>query len=442
MSLLVFGLGAALLVISLSLSTPRGALDTELDDVTVTPPRTVPKRKPPPPPEAAEDKRCWRTFGGDPQRSLARTNASLGLPRQKPEWTRGLRSYIEFPPTYCEGDLYVNTFEGATYSIEAATGKVNWRRRVGGTLPSSPAIDGPNVIVASQSGTVTALDRRKGRVVWQVSTSGKVESSPVVVDGLVYFGSHDGRLFAVSAKNGRVRWAYDTGGRINASPSVFGGRVCFGNYAGAIVCLDKDTGRELWTTYSRRDAFRYDSFYASASTDGERLYSVARSGRVVAVDASDGDIVWTARVGGLGYTTPAVAEGRVFVGGFDGRLRALRAWNGNELWSRWVGGRILGAPVVIGDHVFFSTLEKDTYALRVTDGKIVWRLPMGRYSPGIATERTYFFSLNGRLIAFRGREIPTTRQASNAAGAGGATDANAARLTRPNSTRRAAPGTS
>jgi outer membrane protein assembly factor BamB len=100
------------------------------------------------------------------------------------------------------------------------------------------------------------------------------------------------------------------------------------------------------------------------------------------------------------------------VGGFDGRLRALRARNGSELWSRWVGGRILGAPVVIGDHVFFSTLEKKTYALRVSDGKIAWRLPMGRYSPGIATERTYFFSLNGRLIAFLGRDAPKIQRAS------------------------------
>ena len=405
-SVLVIGLGAILIAFGLTQRTPSGALDTELEDVTVSTPTKPPPKPKKKPPEPVADKRCWRTFGGDPQRSLARATASLGLPARKPVWTRGLRSYIEYPPTYCDGDLYVNTFRGATYSIEAETGKVNWRRRVGGTLPSSPAIDGPRVIVSSQSGTVTALDREKGRVVWKVSTGGKVESSPVVVDGLVYFGSHDGRLFAVNSKNGNVRWAYDTGGRVNASPSVFGGRVCAGTYAGSIVCLDKDTGREIWTTYSRRDAFRYESFYASASTDGQRLYSVARSGRVVALDASNGDTVWTARVGGLGYTTPAVANGRVFVGGFDGRLRALRARNGSEIWSTWVGGRILGAPVVIGENVFFSTLEKRTYALRVSDGKVVWKLPMGRYSPGIATERTYYFSLNGRLIVFRGREAP------------------------------------
>ena len=138
------------------------------------------------------------------------------------------------------------------------------------------------------------------------------------------------------------------------------------------------------------------------------IYSVARSGKVAALDASSGRIVWTAGVGGLGYTTPAVADGRVFAGGFDGRLRAFRATSGDELWSTLVDGRILGAPVVIGPYVFFSTLEKHTYALRVSDGAIAWRLPLGKYAPGIATERTYFLSLNGRLIAVPGRDAPKT----------------------------------
>jgi outer membrane protein assembly factor BamB len=201
--------------------------------------------------------------------------------------------------------------------------------------------------------------------------------------------------------------AYDTGGRVNASPSVFGEGVCVTTYAGSFVCVDRTTGRELWTTYLKRDAFRYESFYASPSTDGVRIYSVARSGKVVALDASSGRVVWTAHVGGLGYTTPAISDGRVFAGGFDGRLRAFQATSGSELWSKWVGGRILGAPVVIGEYVFFSTLEKRTYALRTSDGEIAWRLPLGRYSPGIATEHTYFFSLNGRLIATPGRDAPT-----------------------------------
>jgi outer membrane protein assembly factor BamB len=407
-AVLVVALGG--LAIAISLTRPNeteGALDTELSDVTVTEattPRPSPRPLPKPPPTS--DRRCWLSFGGDPQRSLARPRATLGLPARKVLWTRGLQSYIEYPPSYCEGTLYVNAFEGEVFAIESETGKVRWRRNFGGTKPSTPAIDGPRLIVSSRDGTVTALDRERGQQLWQVQTPGKVESSPVVVDGLVYFGSTDGRLFAVRSSNGRVRWAYDTGGRINSSPSVFGRRVCVSTYAGSIFCLNRSTGARLWSRYIRRDTFRFESFYASASTDGARLYSVARSGKVVALDARSGRLLWTARVGGLGYTTPAIARGLVFVGGFDGKLRALRAATGREVWQVDSPGRILGAPFVVGDNVFFSTLEKDTYGVRISDGRIVWHLPMGRYSPGIATERTYYFSLNGRLVAFRGRDTP------------------------------------
>jgi outer membrane protein assembly factor BamB len=405
--------GAAVLVVLLAgvtaamwlslRDTPKDALDTDLSGVTVTTARPRPT-PPPPPPVEDVDERCWPNFGGDPQRSLARPDEKLGLPARKHLWTRVLSSYVEYPPSYCDGMLYVNSFRGTTYAIKAETGKIRWRKRVGGTLPSTPAIDGPRLIVSSQGeGTVTGLDRETGETLWRVQTSGKVESSAVVVDGIAYFGSTDGRLFAVQSRTGRIRWAYDTGGRINASPSVWGHRVCISTYAGSILCLDRMTGERLWITYVRRDSFRYESFYSSPSTDGLRIYCVARSGRVVALDARNGDVVWTEEVGGLGYTTPAVANGRVFVGGFDGRLRAFRSNTGSQLWSTWVGGKILGAPFVAGNHVFFSTLDKRTFGLRATDGKLVWRLPMGRYSPGIVTERTYYFSLNGRLIAFRGR---------------------------------------
>ena len=220
---------------------------------------------------------------------------------------------------------------------------------------------------------------------WQVQTAGKVESSPVVVDGIAYFGSHDGRFFAVSSDTGRIRWAYQTGGRINASPSVFGGRVCVTTYAGSFVCLDRGHGRGGWTTYLKRDAFRYESFYASPSSDGERLYSLARSGALYALDASSGRVVWRAGVGGLGHDPRGRRRARVR-GRIRRRLRAFRATSGDELWSTWVGGRILGAPVVIGPYVFFSTLEKRTFALRVEDGSVAWRLPLGKYAPGIATE--------------------------------------------------------
>ncbi len=402
----VLGVGAAFLAVTLR-QPSSGALDTELENVSVIEPTAPPPTpRPKPPPAPTVDRQCWPMFGGDRSRSLARPGIDLGVPARPPLWARGLKAYVEYPPSYCDGVLYVNTFRGDTWAIDSATGKVVWKRASRAPKASTPAIAGPYVIVSSHDGSVTALDRRNGKRVWQVTTGAKVESSPAVVEGVAYFGATDGHLFAVDALTGAVRWAYDTGGRINSSPSLTRGRVCITTYAGSILCLRRSDGTKVWSTFVKRDAFRYESFYASASTDGERLYTMARSGKVVALAVEDGDVLWTREVGTLGYTTPAVGADRIFVGDFRGQLRAYRKRDGEELWRSWVGGRVLGSPVVVGDLVFFSTLEQKTYAARVSDGKIVWRFHLGKYSPGIATERAYYFTLNGILVAFRGKDGP------------------------------------
>ena len=344
--LVVLGTGIAVL---LTRHPPGGTLETNVTDVTVvtpttTAPETTPKPpKPKPPQTEPVDKRCWTMFGGGPRRTLARPAIDLGIPAAKPLWARGLKGYIEYPASYCDGVLYVNTFKGDTWAIEAATGDVLWRKLSDAPKPSTPAIAGDKLIVSSKDGTVTALTRKSGKVLWQLQTHAKVESSPAIAGDIAYFGATDGRLFAVDVETGHVRWAFDTGGRINASPSLADGRVCITTYAGSIFCLRQRDGQKLWSTYVKRDAFRYESFYASPSTDGQRLYTIARSGKIVTLDASDGHVIWTDSVNSLGYSTPAVGTDRIFVGDFNGGLRAYRKTNGQLLWRAHVGGRILGA---------------------------------------------------------------------------------------------------
>ena len=199
------------------------------------------------PPSEPVEGPCWSEFGGNPQRTLARTQLDLGRPKAKPVWVRGVGSYMEYPPSFCDGTVYVNTFGGRTAAYEAETGRLIWSWQ-SGTKASSPAIAGDYLVVSSHDGSITGLDRARGKVRWRIETHAKVESSPVAMDGIVYVGSTDGRLFALNAANGHVRWAYDTGGRINSSPSLAQGRVCVTTYAGSIFCVRQRDGRKLWST--------------------------------------------------------------------------------------------------------------------------------------------------------------------------------------------------
>jgi outer membrane protein assembly factor BamB len=396
---LALAAGAAAAVVLVAQRQAEGHLDTKLAGVAYEGPAKAPA--PRPVKRASHpDRPCWLQFGSNPARSLARLDIDLGRPT-RPVWARALNGYVEYPPVYCDGLLYVNTFRGRTYAVNAATGKTVWQHD-GGHKPSSPAIAGRRLLVSANDGSLTAYDRFTGRRLWRIHTGARVESSPAVEDGTAYVGNANGRVFAVDVARGRIRWAFDTGAIINSSPTLAGGRVCVTNYAGAVFCLRARDGHKLWSTYLKRDPLRFESFYASASTDGRRLYTIARSGRVVALSMATGTVDWSKHIDAWGYSTPALARGLVLVGGFDGALHAYRASSGADVWSSHVGGRILGAPVVIGKLVFFATLEKRAYAARLRDGKVVWRFNAGKYSPGIATDRHYYFTLNGLLTSFRG----------------------------------------
>src|SRR5207244_13243870 len=56
----------------------------------------------------------------------------------------GLGSYIEYPPSYCSGILYVNTFGGRTVALDSHNGHRIWQR-FGAKKPSTPAIAGPRL---------------------------------------------------------------------------------------------------------------------------------------------------------------------------------------------------------------------------------------------------------------------------------------------------------
>ena len=146
---------------------PQGGLATDLGDVVVSSDERPAPQVEPEEPEPAADQLCWSEFGGDLLRSLARPGVRLGTPRSKPVWSRGMDDLMEYPPTYCNGQLYVNLEHGVTVALNAQTGKIRWRRRAGGLTVSSPALAGDRLIVSSHAGTVTALRRTDGKRIWQ-----------------------------------------------------------------------------------------------------------------------------------------------------------------------------------------------------------------------------------------------------------------------------------
>jgi len=72
-----------------------------------------------------------------------------------------------------------------------------WNYTTGSAVPSSPAVANGVVYVGSYDGNIYALNATTGANVWNYTTGASVYSSPSVANGVVYVGSENNNVHAV-----------------------------------------------------------------------------------------------------------------------------------------------------------------------------------------------------------------------------------------------------
>ncbi|MCW2950664.1 MAG: hypothetical protein JWN41_1677 [Thermoleophilia bacterium] len=377
----------------------RSSLDTELHGVAQPTKAAQPSAAPVSPKSAAVTERpCWNTYGRTSGRTSDGGDLRHGVPKSL-TWQMRV-GLMEFPPSYCDGVLYVNTQSGRTLAIDTARKKVIWQRQTAHTYDSTPGISGARIFVGSyQPGDVQALDRRTGRSLWRLRTGGGVESSPVAVGGLVYAASSDRRVYAIDQRTGRVRWAFRAGAEVKDSPAVVNGLVYFGDYAGEVFALDARSGHLRWKRSF--GGVLGDRVYSSVAVSGGRVYFGTVRGKLLALRAATGSTVWQQSIPGYVYATPAVSNRTVVYGNYPGTVYAFNAISGHRVWSRDIGGQISGSPTVIGDLAYVSTINThSTFALSLKTGRIAWQTGSGKYVAAIATDRAIYLSLGSVLSRY------------------------------------------
>jgi len=79
-----------------------------------------------------------------------------------------------------------------------------------------------------------------------------------------------------------------------------------------------------------------------------------------------GNILWMTPTGGDVVSSPAVANGVVYVGSFDHKLYALDARTGAILWSSATGDSIYSSPTVIDGVVYIGSQDHHLYAFHLS----------------------------------------------------------------------------
>ncbi|MCD6461262.1 MAG: PQQ-binding-like beta-propeller repeat protein [Thermoplasmata archaeon] len=346
-----------------------------------------------------------------------------------PLWAYDTGSYeVDSTPAGAGGMIFLNTWTGFAAVYDNGT-TAWWRPEVRGM--SSPAICGDLVVAGSTNGTVYALYRSNGSICWTADINlspvySGITSSPAISDGAVYIGvfnesGGNGGLCKLDASTGQIVWHLDNISSVHLSkPAVSDGRVYVGEMGlfnstafsyeppYGLLCVNESDGSLLWRFSTGGPVA------SSPAVAGNKVFFSSKDGRLYAISL-EGAEMWNRSIG-ASISSPAVADGRVYVGsgGFDseGRLWCFDL-NGSLLWNLTTTGGIQSSPLVADGMVFFATNEANgtIYSLS-TDGEEVWRYtPEPRQyilsSPALVDGRLYIASDNGMLYCFAGDVPPT-----------------------------------
>ncbi len=354
----------------------------------------------------------WPLYGHDRERTRYLPAKHLDPPFGSSLWSFQAGKLLEFQPIVVKGRIYFMDKDGMFYALNAGSGHVEWKRKIGTLNASSPAYAHGRLYAVNlepQQAVAIEPHRHGSKVLWRHPLPGRSESSPLVHAGKVIFGCESGDIFALDAKTGRTDWAVHTGGAVKGALAFDKGTVFADNYAGEVWALDAGNGKVRWTAHTQGGGFlRGGGAYSTPAVEWGRVYLGGLDGRVYSYVEKTGELAWSHSTGAEVYPSPAVAETpgsppTVYVGSEDKRFYALDARTGEVRWEHSVGGIVLGSSSVVGETVYVSVIGPNigTFGYDVKTGKKVFYNDQGEYNPVISDGKKIYLTGASTIRAFK-----------------------------------------
>ena len=279
-------------------------------------------------------------------------------------------TYYQSKPTAANGSLFFGTPSGFLYSVEADTGKENWKFEMGGAISVGAAIANGKVYAGQQGGEqyFYCLDEKTGELIWkQTIPGGWVWGSATVDDGMVYVPTVNGYAMCLDGETGHIVWMYPTAKSLPAEPAVDGDLVYFGSWSRSLYAFNKKTGEIIW----KENGVGLDSGTLIAE-DG-KIYLPHHANMFTYFDSKTGELL------NNGNTNEAEK-------GLYSNFNASPAFvDGKAFFTARVGKGHVGVP-----------LSSKVYGVNPVNGKINWTFPDGGglSAPALASARVYIGSGN------------------------------------------------
>jgi hypothetical protein len=123
------------------------------------------------------------------------------------------------------------------------------------------------------------------------------------------------------------------------------------------------------------------------------VYIGSYDNNVYALNATTGEKIWNYTTGSDVYSSPTVVDGIVYVGSNDNNIYALNATTGEKIWNYTTGYWVVSSPAVANGVVYIGSYDFNVYALNATTGEVIWSYTTGgsiSSSPAISSNGIIF----------------------------------------------------
>lgn len=348
----------------------------------------------------------WASFGHDARNT--RTSSS-----SVPNFPNLLWSFYDgsalWSPVVSNGRVFTGSYNANELCcLNETDGTLLWKFVSKSSFDNSPAVFENKLFagsstrygLAASEGMFYCLDTSTGALIWNVTLDGWIyHSSPVVSEGMIFIEglpveTVDAHLFCLNMTDGEQIWNCSILNTcpldVECSPAVADGRVFGGNF-----CVNESTGGILWTYPQGEPSIGNTT---PAVVNGKVF--LGWGDNVVCLNENDGSSVWNLNISGAdgADSIPAVANGVVFMPSAQSILYALNATTGAQIWNYTILGGISSSPSVADGVVLISApdISGEVMALNATDGTFLWKYKatIGYATIAIANGRIFYSAVD------------------------------------------------
>ncbi|MEJ8322609.1 MULTISPECIES: outer membrane protein assembly factor BamB [Kosakonia] len=292
---------------------------------------------------------------------------------EKDGWFSTRAALLSGGVTVSGGHVYVGSEKAQVYALNTSDGSQAWKTKVAGEALSRPVVSDGLVLIHTSNGQLQALNESDGASKWTVNLdmpalSLRGESAPTSAFGAAIVGGDNGRVSAVLMQQGQMIWQQrisqangpteiDRLSDVDTTPVVVGNVVYALAYNGNMTALDLRSGQIMW----KRELGSVSDFVV----DGNRIYMIDQSDRVLALTTDGGVTLWTqSDLLHRNLTAPALYNGYIVTGDSEGYVHWINVEDGRFVAQQKVDSSgFLTEPVVAGGKLLIQAKDGTVYAL-------------------------------------------------------------------------------